>query len=240
MVIAQGVQMLDIRQDNMRVYPVFLWDERCRVLVDTGFPGQLELFERALPPPFHLSDLTHIIFTHQDMDHIGGARDIRLRAPRAEILAHSIEAPYIQGDQTPVKLAQMEQNLDSLSPERREKLPGMKSAFAAHTVPVDVLLSDGDVLDFCGGIEVIHTPGHTPGHICLYLRESKTLITGDALHIADGGLAGAEPMYTLDMALSWASIELLSRFPAEAVVSYHEGLLREDIRAEIQKLLRSR
>lgn len=39
----------------------------------------------------------------------------------------------------------------------------------------------GDILPWCGGIEIIDTKGHMPGHISLYLKEFKTLITGDAL-----------------------------------------------------------
>jgi glyoxylase-like metal-dependent hydrolase (beta-lactamase superfamily II) len=42
-------------------------------------------------------------------------------------------------------------------------------------------LSDGDVLPVAGGIQVIHTPGHTPGHISLLHSDSGVLITGDAI-----------------------------------------------------------
>ena len=49
------------------------------------------------------------------------------------------------------------------------------------TVGVDRIVEDGEELPFCGGITVIHTPGHTPGHICLYIGQNKTLIAGDAL-----------------------------------------------------------
>ena len=42
-------------------------------------------------------------------------------------------------------------------------------------------LKDGDLLDVAGGIQVIHTPGHTDGHISLLHLESETLITGDSI-----------------------------------------------------------
>ena len=43
-------------------------------------------------------------------------------------------------------------------------------------------MKDKDIFDWCGGLEVIETPGHMPGHISLYLKDSKTLICGDALY----------------------------------------------------------
>ena len=45
------------------------------------------------------------------------------------------------------------------------------------------------------GVEIVSTPGHTEGHICLYLYEFKTLIAGDALFVQDGELVISLPMY---------------------------------------------
>ncbi|MFP3381467.1 MBL fold metallo-hydrolase, partial [Bacillus sp. SIMBA_069] len=55
---------------------------------------------------------------------------------------------------------------------------------------VDYTLIDGQELPFCGGIRVIHTPGHTPGHISLYLKQSKILIAGDSMYSVNGILGG--------------------------------------------------
>jgi glyoxylase-like metal-dependent hydrolase (beta-lactamase superfamily II) len=46
---------------------------------------------------------------------------------------------------------------------------------------VDRELTDGEVLDSAGGVLVVHTPGHTPGHVSLLHLDSRTLITGDAI-----------------------------------------------------------
>ncbi len=42
-------------------------------------------------------------------------------------------------------------------------------------------LSDGEVLPVSGGLRVVHTPGHSPGHVSLLVEPTGTLITGDAL-----------------------------------------------------------
>ena len=57
----------------------------------------------------------------------------------------------------------------------------MKPAGVFNTFEPDRALNDGDVLDFAGGLEVIHTPGHTAGHVSLlWKRDRGLLITGDA------------------------------------------------------------
>ncbi|SFA75685.1 Metallo-beta-lactamase superfamily protein [Cohnella sp. OV330] len=51
---------------------------------------------------------------------------------------------------------------------------------------VNQIIADGDEIPVLGGVVVIHTRGHTPGHISLYLKQSKTLIAGDAFMIEEG------------------------------------------------------
>ena len=45
----------------------------------------------------------------------------------------------------------------------------------------DILLKDGDVLSGLGGLQIIHTPGHTRGSICLLMERSRVLFTGDTI-----------------------------------------------------------
>ncbi len=61
-------------------------------------------------------------------------------------------------------------------------------------------LADGQRLDLAGGVRVIFTPGHTPGHIALYLERSRTLIAGDALRAGHSckGLIREVPGYAWD------------------------------------------
>ena len=48
-------------------------------------------------------------------------------------------------------------------------------------------LTDGELLPVAGGLRVVHTPGHSPGHISLLLESTRTLITGDALDLIRAG-----------------------------------------------------
>ena len=47
--------------------------------------------------------------------------------------------------------------------------------------PIDLLVTDGEVLPYLGGLRVIHTPGHTHGSICLLLEKSRVLFVGDTI-----------------------------------------------------------
>ena len=101
---------------------------------------------------------------------------------------------------------------------------------------VDKTLIDGEELPYCGGITVIHTPGHTPGHICLYLKEYKILIAGDALCIDDGLLMMAPQSTNYDMDLSIKSLKKLLNYDIQTVVCYHGGLYKDNANIRIKEL----
>lgn len=232
--VAPGIATLDISATMMGratvIYPTLLWDEERAVLVDTGYPGQMALFREAIERagvPFQ--KLRTIIVTHQDIDHIGSLPDLLEEAPQpVEVLAHAVEKPFIQGEQrllkfTPQAIAQAVAALPADMPEQA------RQAFQARlenppSAPVDRAVADGEELPYCGGITIIETPGHTPGHICLYHRPGKTLIAGDALRVADGQLLGPSPQATLDMPLAMQSLKRLARYDIETVICYHGGL----------------
>lgn len=71
----RGIKAIELRMGSFIVYPTLLWDERHLVLVDTGIPGQLDKIRVLLEREgFGLDELTHVIITHQDSDHIGSLR----------------------------------------------------------------------------------------------------------------------------------------------------------------------
>ena len=88
---------------------------------------------------------------------------------------------------------------------------------------VDHTPADGEVLPYCGGLTVITTPGHTPGHLCLYHPPSKTLIAGDALALVDGRLQRPEPTMDLDRDAATRSLRKLARYDIATVICYHGG-----------------
>ncbi len=217
--------MLTIRSERGATHPVLIRDGEHLILADTCYPLMAEPLLTAIREAgSDPAAIDFILITHQDIDHIGCVKDILPFCPRASVACHEDEAPYIRGDLPPVKYTELSEDHP------------FRQAYARRVVPVHQLLRDGDLLPYCGGISVFHTPGHTPGHICLYVREARALIAGDALNIQDGALTGPNPVYTQDMALAHRSLEKLIQLPIECVYTFHGGAYRGDVPTSLRAL----
>jgi glyoxylase-like metal-dependent hydrolase (beta-lactamase superfamily II) len=236
--ITDNIAVLPLSRDGSApLNLVLIWDHEHVVLIDAGLPGQLDLLREAMKETgFTPEQLTEIILTHQDLDHVGLVRDLREAAAGLRVLAHEDEAKYIQFDETPIKLAQREKLLDTMTPEQQEEVRESIAFYKSLGLKVDQRLADGEVLPYCGGLTIIHTPGHTPGHAVVYANESGTLICGDALNISGGRLAGANPVHTYDPEAAAASLVKLRNYDVKQIVAYHGGVFKGDANAAIKEL----
>ena len=237
MKVANGVAMLELKVEAFGhravLNPTLVWDEETAVLIDAGMPGELKQIRTAMEEagvPF--AKLKAVIVTHQDLDHIGSLPEIlRESAGSIEVYAHELDKPYIEGDLPLIKT-----DPKHMSQETLASLP--EGARALYENPpkakVNKALEDGQELPYCGGIRVIFTPGHTPGHISLYLERSKTLVAGDAMINVEGVLRGPVQQTTLDMDTALHSLEKFLDFDIEAVVCYHGGLCKENVKEQLQ------
>lgn len=81
-----------------------------------------------------------------------------------------------------------------------------------------IVVGDGEaVFD----LQIIETPGHTPGHVSVLDQTAGVLVAGDALNGAGGGVIGANPDFTEDMGVANASIQRLAGFDYEVVLFGH-------------------
>lgn len=72
MKISKGVEILDLEFNGNIIHPTLLWDQEMAVLIDTGFPGQMEDLRVAMDKVgVSFDNLKVVILTHQDIDHIG-------------------------------------------------------------------------------------------------------------------------------------------------------------------------
>lgn len=231
--VSEHVYMLEVGT----IYPTLLTDGKEFVLVDAAYPMQFnELQEAINKEGFLVEQLTKIILTHQDIDHIGCIKECLEKNPAIKVYAHYQETPYIDGRKTPIKLFNLENIYNSLDESGRAIYQRMKAGFDNRRIKIDYELSDYEVLPICGTIEIIPTPGHTPGHISLYIKEDAVLISGDALNKKDDQLSGPNPEYTQDMDLALKSLEQLIELPIKYLILYHGGLIEEDISTQISNI----
>jgi glyoxylase-like metal-dependent hydrolase (beta-lactamase superfamily II) len=226
MKITDNIAMLELAGPYSAIYPTLAWDENNLVLIDAGFPGQADALVSAIAAEgFRAGDITHIIITHQDIDHIGCLPDILQLAPSAQVIAHAEEAPYIDGRKTPVKLAALEAAYDSLPEAKKQFCATLREGFSSRRAAIGKTVENGTLLPMAGGIEVVHTPGHTPGHIALFLRQGRIMVAGDAANIENGRIIGPNPRHSQDITQGMASLEKLKAYYCQGVVSYHCGFL---------------
>lgn len=211
------------------IHPVILLDNHEMILVDCGFTGYLPQIERAMEQQgLSCNQLTKVLITHDDYDHTGSLSALKRKYPAVQIIASHIEAPYISGSRKSLRLEQAEK-LQSTLPEDQQAsgLAYCEMLRQVEPAPIDILVKEGDILDWCGGCRILETPGHTPGHISLYLEKYSTIITGDAAVLDNNELVIANPEFTLSMEDAKASLERLLHYGAEVYICYHGGIYRK-------------
>ena len=123
--IADGVYVLPIPRgsrgaDGFLNLTLILDEQNGNTLVDAGLPGQAEVIGAALVEAgIGVRDLRRIIFTHQDLDHVGSGAAL-VRQSGATVFAHPADAPHIDGTLKPLKP----------SPEMLEQRPQMREVLA--------------------------------------------------------------------------------------------------------------
>lgn len=242
MQIAHGIEMLELSADVMGeknvIYPTMVWDNNTGILIDAGYPGQLSQIQEAIKQAgLSFLKINKIIITHHDMDHIGNMNDIIKTLPKhPEIIAHKKEKKYIQSEKCPTKITQLKPLINSMSTEMKVVYENLKTGYKNHKILVDRTVKSGEELPYCGGIKIIYTPGHTPGHISLYFKQNKVLIAGDALFIKDGILIPPPKFVNFNDSLALKSISKLNQYNISTVICYHGGIYNKNVNQRIAEL----
>ena len=178
-----------IPMNSLRYVLVYVFaTERGAYLIDAGWntdEAEGALSAGLAQAGFAMSDVRGVMVTHIHPDHYGLAGRIR-QASGAWISLHPADAKLIVSRYIePEELLKLVSTSLTRAGASAEELAGMSTAsmpvrgFVEATQP-DVLLEDGDRPDVPGwDLRAIHTPGHSPGHLCFYLAEQRLMLTGD-------------------------------------------------------------
>jgi glyoxylase-like metal-dependent hydrolase (beta-lactamase superfamily II) len=131
--------------------------------------------------------VARIVLTHVHWDHVGSLDYLTRKFPEAEVAVSEREARLLERDFS----------LNSDEPSTK-----IKGRFLLCRTRPTRLVKEGDKV---GSLSVVSSPGHTPGHICLFDPFSQILFSGDALHSMFGGVTVASTPKPLFPFLSWAT-----------------------------------
>ena len=147
-------------------------------LVDAGMPGEeknvidcIDKIGRSL------DELGHILITHAHMDHMGSLAALK-KVSGAKVVASRVEVDYIKGAKKTWTMGR-----EGFAGKFFKGMLFFMETFVFDYEPtdVDIPCQGGEIIESFGGIQVIASPGHSPGSMSYYLKNKSVLITGDAL-----------------------------------------------------------
>jgi glyoxylase-like metal-dependent hydrolase (beta-lactamase superfamily II) len=189
-------------------------------LIDVGLRGSDKKVLRYMASLGHAPGaLRRIVITHADSDHVGGLAALKA-ATGARVYASAIEAEAIAAGRMsrPLKVGGLLKLLMGIT----------QPWFRADPATVDELVSDGQVLPALGGLRVVETPGHTPGHVSYFAPLASVLFVGDSLVSENGKLRPSRGRNTWDEARALESARVQTALGARVVCPAHGSFVRNE------------
>ena len=154
------------------------------VLVDTGLPhtpgGAIAPYLQSIG--LGLDAIDEVLISHADNDHCGGNRALRDLQPRARFACHELDRRWIESNAALVAenyLWHEEHGFEEPDEAGRAEL----HASCGGDAPIDEGLRGGETLRLADDwrVEILHLPGHSPGHIGVWDPRSRAAIVIDAM-----------------------------------------------------------
>ncbi len=231
--------ILDVPFEVLRpeeIHPIIAEDEHDLILFDCGYPTfSKKLKDAAAKKNVDFDRLTKIVITHQDYDHMGALAELIEQYPNVQVIASELEAPYISGEKQFIRQHLYEKSKPDPSSRRFQRYHLIHEMYGAlKPGRVDFVLHDSERLPLVGGMRIIPTPGHMPGHISVYLEAFKTLVSGDAIVLRKDRLSYSDPSFSMDHEAAKEAVKAFLDLDIETIACYHGGAYHSDtIRDEL-------
>lgn len=195
-------------------------------LIDTGMWGSApfiwEGINRLGRSP---GELSRLLITHHHYDHTGNL--VRLKeASGAQVAMHW--ADIANGLPYPVPASFL---------LHHPPLSALRKWLVVEQRFFDLLLRGGEILPILGGLEVIHTPGHTAGSVCYFSRKWGILFVGDLLNHSHRQVALPPRIASLNPAQMLTSLAQIAELPIETLCFGHGTPIRTGARAALLNLV---
>ena len=216
--IADGV----VRLGSSRVNFYAIEEDGRFTLVDAGLPGFYDQIAEAVGD---LGRIEAIVLTHAHGDHVGCAERLRTEA-NIPVFVHTADEELARTAKQPSRDGNILPAL--LHPTAWQMLAHMVANGAARPQRLGEVttFTDGAVLDVPGRPQVIHTPGHTNGHVALHFADRGVLVAGDEIvtwHPLSGrrGPQIQPSAFNISTAQVLASLDRLEHVEADLMLSGH-------------------
>jgi len=165
-------------------------------------------------------DVKRIIIIHADLDHFGGLAALQ-KATGARIYASQIEADAMAQGKSSREIAPKGFSI------RRILFALVGPFMKATPYQVDEVIAEGQTLPILGGLQVLETPGHTPGHISLFAPSAGILFCGDSMVSDEERLHGSRPGLTWNETKARESERKQAGLGVQIVCSGHGPVVKD-------------
>lgn len=226
-----------IGNEYVVLYPTLIRANGKNYLVDCGYEETSVELESALTAlNIDIKDLTGVIITHDDHDHLGGLSYLKQKNRKLKVFCGEFEKDSVSGLIKSERLVQAESLFDNLPNDNRTwALDFIRQLKRVKRFNVDATFRDNDVFE--NEIVVVYTPGHTRGHISLFFPDEKIFIGGDSVVIENGAFDIANPSFTLDMNQAIKSVEKIINLAPRKIICYHGGIMNENVSENLKILI---
>ncbi|MGL4609783.1 MAG: MBL fold metallo-hydrolase [Trueperaceae bacterium] len=229
--IAENIYHINLQKANVYLFK----GKQGLVLIDTSVVGSLKMLKAQLKHNgFQLGDITHILITHAHIDHVGGLAEIQATT-KAEVWVHELDAPFVRrGEAPPYAPASSLSFQDKLL----GKLTGIFVGERQPAAPVHREIKSGEVLsELWEGLNLLHLPGHSPGHSGFYFSNKRVLIGGDVMMHIMPWLSRPLATFTTNMRQADESIFQVAAMNVLTLAVGHGEPLIGNASQKIQKLV---
>lgn len=184
-------------------------------IIDTGMPfSEKQTLKYIASLGQSAEEIKRILITHADLDHYGCLAALKEASgaitytsqPEAEAMARGVSSRPVNHS-----IGRFQGFLIRLMGKYLKPTP----------IQVDEMLTDGQILPVLGGLQVVGTPGHSPGHLSFYAPSVRVLFCGDSMKSNDKGLRASRSRNNWNQTLAASSVRKQAALGAQIVCPGH-------------------